>query len=40
MHYVLEVQALFYNDMLIQIWQVTRIAGEVPHGMYLIWVEQ
>jgi hypothetical protein len=25
MHYVLEVQALFYRDMLIQIWQVIKI---------------
>ena len=35
MHYVLEVQTLFYRDMLIQIWQVIKIAGGEPHGMFL-----
>jgi hypothetical protein len=36
MHYVLEVQKLFYKDMLIQIWQVIKIAGGVPQGMCLL----
>ena len=35
-HYVLEVQTLFYKDMLIQIWQVIKIAGGAPHGMFLL----
>jgi hypothetical protein len=33
MHYVLKVQTLFYRDMLIQIWQVIKIAGGAPQGM-------
>jgi hypothetical protein len=36
MHYVLEVQTLFYRDMLIQIWQVIKIAGGAPQGMFLL----
>jgi hypothetical protein len=27
MHYVLELQTLFYEDMLIQIWQVIKMLG-------------
>jgi hypothetical protein len=34
MHYVLEVQTLFYKDMLIQIWKVINIAGEVVFFYY------
>jgi hypothetical protein len=30
MHYVLEVQTLFYRDMLIHIWQVIKIVGGAP----------
>jgi ABC-type protease/lipase transport system fused ATPase/permease subunit len=40
MHYVLEVQALFYKDMFIYIWWVIRIVGEEPKGIFLLWVEQ
>jgi hypothetical protein len=36
MHYVLEVQTLFYRDMLIQIWQVIKTAGGAPQGMFLL----
>jgi hypothetical protein len=32
----LEVQTLFYNDMLIHIWQVIKIAGGAPQGMFLL----
>ena len=34
MHYVLEVQTLFYRDMLIQIWQVIKTVGGAPQGMF------
>jgi hypothetical protein len=34
MHYVLEVQTLFYRDMLIQIWQVIKTARGAPQGMF------
>ena len=40
MHYVLEVQALFYRDILIQIWLVTEIAAGALQGMSLLLVEQ
>jgi hypothetical protein len=36
MHYVLEVQTLFYIDMLIQIWHVIKIEGGAPQGMFLL----
>jgi hypothetical protein len=32
MHYVLEVQTLFYRDMLTQIWKVINTTGGAPHG--------
>ena len=34
MHYVLEVQTLFYRGMLIHIWKVINIVGEAPQGMF------
>jgi hypothetical protein len=34
MHYVFEVQTLFYRDMLIQIWQVIKTVGGAPQGMF------
>ena len=36
MHYVLEVQTLFYKDMLMQIWTVIKTARGAPQGMYLL----
>ena len=40
MHYVLEVQTLFYKDMLMQIWLVIKIAGGLASwGMCLLWVK-
>jgi hypothetical protein len=36
MHYVVEVQTLFYRDMLIHIWKVRKIGGGSPKGMFLV----
>ena len=33
MHYVLEVQTLFYRDMLMHIWLVIKTVGGAPQGM-------
>ena len=34
----LEVQTLFYRDMLMQIWLVIKIVGGAPQCMCLLWV--
>ena len=34
MHYVLEVQTLFYKDMLTQIWLVIKTTGGAPRDMF------
>ena len=43
MHYVLEVQTLFYRDMLIQIWQVIKTVGGYVFtigGKAIIWISK
>jgi hypothetical protein len=32
----LEVQTLFYSDMLIQLWQMIKLAGGAPQGLFLL----
>ena len=36
MRYVLEVQTLFYRDMLMHIWKVIKTTRGAPQGMFFI----